>query len=101
MTTPSTAFILKHPGGCSGMFWRKDPRNPTSNKPTVDWPRNGTILRGQVHEMKEQLFENSETWLEVFEYKPTSSKDFIPVTPTPGWIPFYQDGLLLFPTSIL
>eukprot|EP00957_Ditylum_brightwellii_P028486 2150811-Ditylum_brightwellii.AAC.1 len=41
------SYKLRHPGTCSGMFWRKDPRPDASSrkqKGGEDWPRNGSIL---------------------------------------------------------
>eukprot|EP00293_Proteomonas_sulcata_P020480 CAMPEP_0184296976 /NCGR_PEP_ID=MMETSP1049-20130417/7921_1 /TAXON_ID=77928 /ORGANISM="Proteomonas sulcata, Strain CCMP704" /LENGTH=48 /DNA_ID= /DNA_START= /DNA_END= /DNA_ORIENTATION= len=38
-------YTLKHPGSCSGMFWRDDPRpdakRVSGGKP--DWPKNGAV----------------------------------------------------------
>ena len=51
MSTESNNQIIyrvQHPGTCSGMFWRDDPRpgaaSKASSKP--DWPRNGALLKG-------------------------------------------------------
>mmetsp|Transcript_8670 Transcript_8670/g.20252 ORF Transcript_8670/g.20252 Transcript_8670/m.20252 type:complete len:115 (-) Transcript_8670:163-507(-) len=57
-------FVLAHQGGCSGMFWRDDPRpgkEPyAGEKP--NWPRNGAVLRGYVHDVR------GKKYLEVKEY---------------------------------
>ena len=48
------SYKLQHPGSCSGMFWRDDPRKGVKKTTQIggnDWPRNGAILNGQVHEL--------------------------------------------------
>ena len=51
------------------MFWRNDPKVGGSKgggaKP--DWPRNGAILKGLVHELPTPV-ENCNRWLEVRPY---------------------------------
>ena len=54
--------LMKSAPGCTGMFWRADPR--TGKKGSMDnWPRDGAQLRGIVHEV------NGEKWLECKEVK--------------------------------
>ena len=61
-------FKLQHQGTCTGMFWRRDPRKGKSTYgDNPDWPRNGAILKGVVHEFPE-YYEESLQWLEVSEY---------------------------------
>jgi hypothetical protein len=46
------------------MYWRKDPmkgKNSFAGPP--DWPRNGALLKGVVHELPSKP-ENSLKWLE-------------------------------------
>ena len=63
------------------MFWRKDPRQGKSTYgDNPDWPRNGAILKGLVHEFAEN-YEESRHWLEVSEYKQSGSDSWVP---TPG-----------------
>ena len=99
-TTPSTAdFKLQHPGTCTGMHWRSAPAGLTHRLAGAqpDWPRNGAVLRGIVHELA-KAEEGNTQWLEVIEYSPTGEMDaFIPA---PGcWMPFTQGGLLLHPVE--
>ena len=44
-------------GGCSGVYWRGDPYTGASPPDNSDWPRNGALLRGILHEVngKEHL----------------------------------------------
>ena len=88
-------YIMKHPGGCTGMFWRSD---PTKGKATFrgppDWPRNGAILKGKVIRIPEQP-EKSLYWLQVKEYQQADGSGF---EKTPDcWMQFNQDGILLHP----
>mmetsp|Transcript_30887 Transcript_30887/g.80803 ORF Transcript_30887/g.80803 Transcript_30887/m.80803 type:complete len:141 (-) Transcript_30887:135-557(-) len=39
-------------GGCSGVYWRGDPRTGASPPDNADWPRNGALLKGVVHSVK-------------------------------------------------
>lgn len=92
-TSTSGSFTMKHPGHCSGMYWRAD---PSSGKPSFtgppDWPRNGAVLRGNVREYPLKP-ENSFKWLEVTEYQQSGSKEWVS---TPNcWMQFDQGGLLL------
>ena len=51
------AFRLKHPGTCTGMYWRPHPpgapehRIPGSRAQRPPWPRNGSILIGEMHQL--------------------------------------------------
>ena len=84
-------FELRHPGTCSGMFWRKDPRPDQlkcKQKGNKDWPRNGSILEGMVHELPDMK------WLQVVQWKQAGSSTWI--TGCEGlWMQFEQGGLLL------
>ena len=87
-------FRMQHPGDCSGMYWRHDPRN--NNHSTFagppEWPRNGSLLRGIVIEIPSAP-QGSLKWLQVFEDQQAHSKEWIP---TPKcWMQFEQHGLLL------
>mmetsp|Transcript_37165 Transcript_37165/g.76184 ORF Transcript_37165/g.76184 Transcript_37165/m.76184 type:complete len:118 (+) Transcript_37165:97-450(+) len=81
-------FTLSHPGSCTGMFWRDDPRPDAKqeiDKPS--WPRNGAFLKGKIHQIGNMKY------LECVEYVQANSKQW---EYTPGcWMPFYQGGLLL------
>ncbi|GLD96175.1 hypothetical protein PINS_up004853 [Pythium insidiosum] len=89
------AYKLQHPGSCSGMFWRQDPRpNATKVKQIggAEWPRNGSILVGEEHDV------NGVKYLEVSSWKPAGASSFI--EGCQGlWMLFDQGGLLLHPTS--
>jgi hypothetical protein len=84
-------FLLKHPGSCSGMFWRDDP-HPSKKGPKSggdNWPRNGSLLMGNVHTDLPDM-----KWLEVDAWKPAGKSQWI--TQCQGlWMPFEQGGLLL------
>jgi hypothetical protein len=75
------------------MFWRRDPRKGKSSYgENPDWPRNGALLKGVVHDFPE-YFEESLQWLEVSEYRQAGSEQWVP---TPGaWMQFDQAGILL------
>ena len=91
----TATFKMRHPGTCTGMYWRRDPRqgkNTFSGPP--DWPRNQALLKGVVHEFQEKP-EGSVFWLEVSEYCQAGSTQW---EKTPGaWMQFDQGGLLLHP----
>eukprot|EP00511_Aplanochytrium_stocchinoi_P008253 CAMPEP_0204854178 /NCGR_PEP_ID=MMETSP1347-20130617/14783_1 /ASSEMBLY_ACC=CAM_ASM_000690 /TAXON_ID=215587 /ORGANISM="Aplanochytrium stocchinoi, Strain GSBS06" /LENGTH=114 /DNA_ID=CAMNT_0051999619 /DNA_START=25 /DNA_END=369 /DNA_ORIENTATION=- len=58
----------KYPSACTGLFWRPDPRptRPLFSNGHFDmenWPRNGALLRGIVHEV------NGKKWLKCVEVK--------------------------------
>ncbi|CAE7459627.1 unnamed protein product [Symbiodinium sp. CCMP2592] len=60
--TLGTYNLMKDAPGCTGMFWRADPRS--GQKGTMDnWPRDGAQLKGVVHEV------NGAKWLECKEVK--------------------------------
>lgn len=96
-------FRMKHPGTCSGMFWRDDPRTDANivqkviskvtggSKP--DWPRNGSLLKGRVFEVSSRP-QGSLRWLEVTEFRQKDSTEWVPA---PGcFMQFEQGGDLLF-----
>jgi len=88
-------YQMRHPGTCTGMYWRKDPRQgkATFSGPP-DWPRNNAQLKGVVHNFKDKP-ENSQFWLEVSEYCQAGSTQW---EKTPGaWMQFEQGGFLLHP----
>lgn len=99
--TELKVFRMKHPGTCSGMFWRDDPRADTNivqkvmnkvagSKP--DWPRNGALLKGRVFEVSSRP-QGSLKWLEVTEYRQKDSAEWVA---TPGcFMQFEQGGTLL------
>jgi hypothetical protein len=86
---PQKSFKMRHPGSCTGMFWRSN--GPPSAKHRLkggspDWPRNGAVLRGVVY--------GNDDWLEVLSFKQAGGAKFVP---TPGcWMQFNQGGRLLF-----
>jgi len=77
------------------MYWRNHPSKGGSFSSPPDWPRNGALLRGVIHEFPAKP-ESSLRWLEVKDYKPSASAAaFIP---TPNcWMQFEQHGPLLHP----
>mmetsp|Transcript_46192 Transcript_46192/g.110116 ORF Transcript_46192/g.110116 Transcript_46192/m.110116 type:complete len:127 (-) Transcript_46192:125-505(-) len=95
---PVEEFMLRHPGTCSGMFWRDDPR-PWAKTPTtymldqrLAWPKNGAVLRGVVHTLETPVQRNTK-WLEVHACQQPGAKSF---DTTPWcWMQFDQGGLLL------
>lgn len=95
MTLPLQSFIMKHPGTCSGMFWRGNPFTNVSSVGAPDWPKNGAILRGVIHENVPKKPESNDTWLEVKAVKQKGAKDFVEV-PDNCWMIFDQGGKLLF-----
>ena len=73
------------------MFWRDDPRKDVTRVPQVggnDWPRNGAILNGQVHQLPNMKH------LQVDSWKQAKSKEWI-INCQGLWMPFEQGGLLL------
>lgn len=84
-------YELKHPGSCTGMFWRKDPRKEVEaveQKGNADWPKNGSLLEGVVHEF------DTKKWLCVSRWKQAKSSSWI--NDCQGlWMPFDQGGTLL------
>ena len=85
-------YKLQHPGTCSGMFWRGDPRPNAVKVKQIgndSWPRNGSLLKGTVHELPDMK------WLEVTSWKQVNSDKWI--DNCQGiWMQFDQGGLLLF-----
>lgn len=91
-------YLMKHPGSCTGMYWRTDPTSkaPTSFNGPPDWPRNGSLLRGEVVEVPSKP-QGSLLWLKVAEYQPKGGK----WEKTPNcWMQFEQEGLLLHETKL-
>ncbi|DAZ97608.1 TPA: hypothetical protein N0F65_002227 [Lagenidium giganteum] len=87
-------YKLQHPGTCTGMFWREDPR-PQGEKVISggNWPRNGAILIGQEHDV------GGAKYLEVTSWKQAGSDELI--SDCKGlWMPFDQGGLLLHATTL-
>lgn len=76
------------------MFWRAAPpglKHSVEGK-QPDWPRNGAVLRGVVHELPEKHDDNK-LWLEVVAFQQAGAEGF---EPAPGcWMQFEQGGLLL------
>ena len=95
---PLRTFVLRHPGTCSGMFWRADPRGRTKSKAELPpWPRNGATLTGVVHEGVAGRPEGNDRWLEVLSYVQAGGDASKPVAVAPGaaWMIFDQGGPLL------
>eukprot|EP00607_Mallomonas_marina_P009828 CAMPEP_0182418778 /NCGR_PEP_ID=MMETSP1167-20130531/3158_1 /TAXON_ID=2988 /ORGANISM="Mallomonas Sp, Strain CCMP3275" /LENGTH=126 /DNA_ID=CAMNT_0024593165 /DNA_START=129 /DNA_END=509 /DNA_ORIENTATION=+ len=82
-------YKLQHPGTCTGMFWRGDPRGGnTPQKGNASWPRNGSVLKGKVYDMPGMK------WLEVESWKQAGSSTW--VTDCKGiWMQFDQGGPVL------
>ena len=85
----TSSFKLQHPGKCTGMFWRSNPDGSKgTQKGGEDWPRNGSVLTGTVHERSDMK------WLEVSEWTPAGASTAI--KGCEGlWMPFEQGGPLL------
>ena len=49
------------------MYWRKDPKQGGSFSGPPEWPMNGAVLKGIVHEFANKP-EGSLKWLEVKSY---------------------------------
>ena len=84
-------FTLQHPGSCTGMFWRKDPRPVNDNvaqKGNAEWPKNGAVLQGKVHDV------SGVKWLDVSSWKQAKSEHWIPNC-TGLWMEFEQGGKVL------
>ena len=92
-SSTSGSFVMKHPGHCTGMYWRADPtKGKSSFAGPPDWPRNGAVLKGEVREFADKP-ESSLKWLEVSEYKQAGTEEWVK---TPNcWMQFDQNGLLL------
>ena len=74
------------------MYWRNDPTKGGSFASPPDWPKNGALLKGKVHEVPARP-ENSLYWLEVTEYLQAGASSW---TKTPqAWMQFEQGGFLL------
>ena len=77
------------------MYWRGTPKGLTHrlSGSQPDWPRNGAILRGYVHELEEPQ-EGNTKWLEVVEISPNGKLDqFVPAPES--WMLFKQGGPVL------
>lgn len=49
----SEAYALKkRRPGCTGMFWRKDPEGKIKLQSNDNWPRDGSILKGEMRTVK-------------------------------------------------
>jgi len=71
------------------MFWRSNPDNADeSQSGNSEWPRNGSLLTGAVHERQDMK------WLEVSQWKQAGKDEWISKC-TGIWMPFEQGGLLL------
>ena len=79
--TEKTFKLLKNNSGCTGMFFRPDPRK---GKPKAagasNWPRDGALLKGHVHEV------NGDKWLECTQVK-QAGKSWEKVK-AGNWMPF-------------
>jgi hypothetical protein len=85
----STAtYRLQHPGTCTGMFWRNDPRGAGSQSGGKDWPRNGSLLRGTAFE------HDGERWLAVAAWQQVGAGDWTEDCAN-LFMPFEQGGTLL------
>jgi hypothetical protein len=79
------------------MFWRGNPKTSERAASLPDWPRNGAVLKGNVHILTKPV-ESCTKWLEVTEYKQAGSSKFVEVPPN-VWMVFEQGGLLLHETK--
>jgi hypothetical protein len=59
--------LKKHPGGCTGLFWREDPTKATTLQGGYNWPRDNAKLRGKV------VVVDEEKWLLVSHVKQVDS----------------------------
>jgi len=86
--------LEKNSPGCTGMFWRPDPRPGKSSRSGggTDWPRDGASLKGLVHEV------NNEKWLECKEIKQVYSSDWEKCTEG-CWMPFKYSQYYLAPAK--
>mmetsp|Transcript_33791 Transcript_33791/g.52867 ORF Transcript_33791/g.52867 Transcript_33791/m.52867 type:complete len:91 (-) Transcript_33791:62-334(-) len=83
-------YELKHPGSCTGMFWRGHPKGDSEKKSGGDdWPRNGSLLVGQVHTEFETM-----KWLQVTKWQQAGTNSWTENC-SGLWMPFEQGGLLL------
>ena len=81
-------FRLQHSGGCTGMFWRGDPLTKSSPPSNDNWPRNGSLLRGNL------FLVAGEKHLKVKEFQQAGTTGFVEV-PEGTWMLFEQQGPLL------
>eukprot|EP00122_Pirum_gemmata_P009766 Pgem_evm1s9013 len=83
-------FTLKHPGSCTGMFWRGNPDSKGKEKQSgnKEWPRNGSLLKGKIHEKSDMK------WLEITSWKQANKEVWV-YDCVGLWMPFEQEGLLL------
>mmetsp|Transcript_17387 Transcript_17387/g.30646 ORF Transcript_17387/g.30646 Transcript_17387/m.30646 type:complete len:127 (-) Transcript_17387:1402-1782(-) len=84
-----TYRLAKNRPGCTGMFWRADPRPGAKGSSTNDnWPRDGALLTGIVHEVSGKF------WLECSAVKQVNM-DWEETNPG-AWMPFqYQQYFLV------
>ena len=62
--TEKTFKLLKNNSGCTGMFYRPDPRQGMPKQAGAsNWPRDGALLKGFVHQV------NGDSWLECTQVK--------------------------------
>lgn len=76
--------LKKRRPGCTGMFWRADPRGGGGGG-SHNWPRDGAILRGIVHDI------DGAKWLEASAVKQKGSEEWAD-TKSGSWLPFEYDN---------
>ncbi|KNC77394.1 hypothetical protein SARC_10145 [Sphaeroforma arctica JP610] len=82
-------YVMKHPGHCTGMFWRPNPQDSKQKQiGGDDWPRNQSRLIGT----KQTL--GGQDWLEVTSWVQAGKQQWS-VGCEGLWMPFEQGGLLL------
>ena len=71
------------------MYWRGDPHTGKSAPTNDNWPRNGSVLKGEG-----PYLVRGENWLKVAEIKQAGSDSFKKV-PEGTWMMYTQNGPLL------
>mmetsp|Transcript_11371 Transcript_11371/g.28745 ORF Transcript_11371/g.28745 Transcript_11371/m.28745 type:complete len:127 (+) Transcript_11371:71-451(+) len=89
-----TFSLEKTRPGCTGMFWRPDPRPEASasRAPSDNWPRDGAHLAGIAHEV------NGQRWLECKQVRQAGSSEFADA-PAGAWMPFKHEQYFLQPVA--
>ncbi|KAJ9435367.1 hypothetical protein DIPPA_11717 [Diplonema papillatum] len=86
------SFVLKHPGHCTGMFWRHRADRVIEGGANSgdDWPRNGAVLKGFVRDVGDKFW-----WLQVTDWRQSGHKKEWHSECRGLWMPSEQGGLLL------
>mmetsp|Transcript_15422 Transcript_15422/g.23918 ORF Transcript_15422/g.23918 Transcript_15422/m.23918 type:complete len:90 (-) Transcript_15422:245-514(-) len=73
--------LKKNSPGCTGMFWRADPRD-SKGAPSDNWPRDGAELKGTVVDVP-----GKGKYLQVDQIKQKADSDF-KAAPAGAFMPF-------------